>query len=77
MERPLLELVDRINAILGTDIKPIHTTPRVGDIRHSFTDITRAQADLGYCCACVPVSTIMRPKGGHPKHLRQEAYHFN
>lgn len=44
----LLELVDTINRILGTDITPVHTTPRVGDVRHSLADIARARKMLGY-----------------------------
>jgi UDP-glucose 4-epimerase len=44
----LLELVDLINATLGTNVRPIHTEPRAGDVRHSEADITRARADLGY-----------------------------
>ena len=79
----LLELVDRINAILGTDIKPIHTAPRAGDIRHSFADISRAQADLGYC-PCTDLGQCLRAciefyaaKRKGPKHLRRAAYHLN
>src|SRR5205823_6867763 len=30
----LLTLIDRINECLGTSIKPIHGTPRPGDVRH-------------------------------------------
>jgi UDP-glucose 4-epimerase len=44
----LLELVVTINRILGTDIAPVHTSPRVGDIKHSLADITRAREKLGY-----------------------------
>jgi nucleoside-diphosphate-sugar epimerase len=44
----LLELVATINRILGTDITPIHTAPRVGDIKHSLADIVRAKEMLGY-----------------------------
>ncbi|HEY7157787.1 MAG TPA: SDR family oxidoreductase [Gemmataceae bacterium] len=44
----LLELADLINATLGTDLQPIHTAPRAGDVRHSEADIARARADLGY-----------------------------
>jgi UDP-glucose 4-epimerase len=44
----LLELVAIINRILGTDITPVHTTPRVGDVRHSLADIARAKEMLGY-----------------------------
>jgi len=55
----LLELVDEINAILGTEIRPIHMPPRPGDIRHSVADVTRAQADLGYC-PCTKLHTSLR-----------------
>jgi nucleoside-diphosphate-sugar epimerase len=44
----LLDLVSTINRILGTAITPIHTAPRVGDIRHSLADIARAREMLGY-----------------------------
>jgi nucleoside-diphosphate-sugar epimerase len=44
----LLELVATINQILGTDVAPIHTAPRVGDIRHSLADIAQAREILGY-----------------------------
>jgi UDP-glucose 4-epimerase len=44
----LLDLVAKINRLLGTDIKPVHGTPRRGDVRHSQADITRAATDLGY-----------------------------
>jgi UDP-glucose 4-epimerase len=44
----LLEIVARINALLGTAIEPVHDTPRPGDVRHSQADISAAQTDLGY-----------------------------
>jgi nucleoside-diphosphate-sugar epimerase len=44
----LLELLDHLNALLGTRIVPIHAAPRAGDVRHSLADIHRAQAELGY-----------------------------
>ncbi|TEU13612.1 MAG: SDR family oxidoreductase [Anaerolineales bacterium] len=44
----LLELVATINRILGTDITPVHTAPRVGDVRHSLANIARARGMLGY-----------------------------
>ncbi len=79
----LLELVDRINLILGTDTRPIHTAPRVGDIRHSSADISRAQAELGYCpCTdlghCLPSCIeYYAAKRKGPKHLRRAAFHLN
>jgi UDP-glucose 4-epimerase len=45
----LVELVERLNDILGTRIKPIHDKARAGDVRHSQADISQAQAELGYC----------------------------
>lgn len=44
----LLELVERINVHLGTDIQPIHTEGRAGDVKHSRADITKAGKLLGY-----------------------------
>ncbi len=44
----LLQLCDWINAILDTDVRPTHTAPRVGDVRDSEADISRARRDLGY-----------------------------
>ena len=44
----LLELVDKINKILGTDIKGEHGPPRAGDIQHSLADIGRAEKNLGF-----------------------------
>ncbi len=44
----LIDLVDALNAILGTDLKPIHSDPRPGDVRHSEADIRAARAYLNY-----------------------------
>jgi UDP-glucose 4-epimerase len=44
----LLELVHHLNALLGTRIEPTHVPARLGDVRHSQADISRAVADLGY-----------------------------
>jgi UDP-glucose 4-epimerase len=44
----LLDVVAKINALLGSAIEPIHTEPRPGDVRHSQADISAAEADLGY-----------------------------
>jgi UDP-glucose 4-epimerase len=42
------ELVDKINSFLGTDIKPIYTKERLGDIKHSYASIKKAQKILAY-----------------------------
>ncbi len=45
----LIEVLNILNDLLGTHIKPIHDNPRPGDVRHSHADISRAQVELGYC----------------------------
>ena len=44
----LLELSAALNRLLGTNLTPRHDPPRVGDVRHSRADISRARRDLGY-----------------------------
>jgi nucleoside-diphosphate-sugar epimerase len=44
----LLSLVDRLNTLLGTNVQPVHTDPRPGDIKHSRADIQLAGELLGY-----------------------------
>ncbi|MGQ9888473.1 MAG: SDR family oxidoreductase [Aggregatilineales bacterium] len=44
----LLELVDKLNALLGTSFSPVHDAPRPGDVRHSRAAVERARALLGY-----------------------------
>ena len=40
--------MDSINRILGKEIQPLFSDPRVGDVRESLADITAAQKVLGY-----------------------------
>jgi nucleoside-diphosphate-sugar epimerase len=47
-ETSLRELLSTLSTIVGREIDPIFAAPRVGDIRHSYGDITRAAAVLGY-----------------------------
>ncbi len=42
------ELVKSLNRIMDTDIEPLHTNPRPGDVRHSQADISKAKKVLGY-----------------------------
>jgi nucleoside-diphosphate-sugar epimerase len=44
----LLQLIERINAILGKNIAPIHDQPRAGDILHSRANVDRARELLGF-----------------------------
>ena len=44
----LLQLVEEINEMLGTNIQPILGKERPGDIKHSLADISRARSLLGF-----------------------------
>jgi len=44
----LLELIAALNRLLGTNATARHGPPRVGDVRHSRADISRARRELGY-----------------------------
>jgi UDP-glucose 4-epimerase len=44
----LLELIAELNRLLGTNIRPNHAPPRVGDVRDSLADISKARRLLGY-----------------------------
>ncbi len=44
----ILELVDKINGLLGTQFEPIHTEPRKGDIKHSRAGIEKARKLLNF-----------------------------
>ena len=44
----LLELLEDLNRLLGTNIKPVHAAARVGDVRESLADITQARTWLKY-----------------------------
>ena len=44
----LIDLLRHLNLILGTNVEPIHTKPRLGDVRHSMADISCARKLLGY-----------------------------
>jgi UDP-glucose 4-epimerase len=44
----LLELVDKLNRLLGTALQANHAEPRTGDIKHSRAGIDRARDLLDY-----------------------------
>ena len=44
----LLELLSKLNRMLGTDVEPVHEAPRAGDVRESRADISLAHSVLGY-----------------------------
>jgi UDP-glucose 4-epimerase len=44
----VLQMAQYIGEILGKTVKPEHTPARVGDVKHSLADITKARNLLGY-----------------------------
>lgn len=44
----LNSLYERLETIIGTDLKPVYAEPRAGDVKHSQASIDAIQADLGY-----------------------------
>jgi UDP-glucose 4-epimerase len=42
------DIVRLANKLLGTNVKPTYAPPRVGDVRDSFADISRAKSLIGY-----------------------------
>lgn len=44
----VLDLVNALNAILGTKLEPKFVPTRAGDVKYSLADISRAKADMGY-----------------------------
>jgi UDP-glucose 4-epimerase len=44
----LLTLLDALNRLLGTEVRPRFDPPRPGDVRESLADITLARGHLGY-----------------------------
>lgn len=44
----ILDLINALNKLLGTDLEAIHGPSRAGDVRFSLADISRTRADLGY-----------------------------
>ena len=47
-EVSLNQLVEKINQVLGKNIKPKYAAERVGDVKHSLADIGKAKKLLGY-----------------------------
>ena len=41
-------LLAAVNGLLGRSVEAVHEAPRPGDIRHSFADVEKAKAGLGY-----------------------------
>ncbi len=46
----VLDLVRYINEIVGKDIKPVFTSPRPGDVKHTLADTTKLETRMGFRC---------------------------
>jgi nucleoside-diphosphate-sugar epimerase len=44
----LNEVVQRINKLIGTSIRPLYEPERAGDVKHSLADISAARKNLGF-----------------------------
>jgi len=44
----LNEILSQLKELLDTDIEPIYTDPRPGDVKHSLADVTLAKETIGY-----------------------------
>jgi nucleoside-diphosphate-sugar epimerase len=44
----LNELYREIARLLGSDLRPVYTAPRAGDVKHSLAEISQARRLLGY-----------------------------
>lgn len=44
----LLQLIESLNCVLGLSLTPIFEPARVGDVKDSLADISKAQLELGY-----------------------------
>jgi nucleoside-diphosphate-sugar epimerase len=44
----LLNLIAKINSILGFEIEPVFDSPKIGEIKHSLADVTKANKLLDY-----------------------------
>ncbi len=41
-------IIEKLNALMGTDLPPMYTAERAGDVKHSLADVSRAKAMIGY-----------------------------
>ncbi len=44
----LNQLIQKMNKVLGSQVKPIYESARKGDVRHSLADVSKASGMLGY-----------------------------
>ena len=61
----ILELLETLRQVLGTEVEPELVAERPGDVRHSLADISRAKSKLGFA-----------PRVDHAEGLRRTVEHF-
>jgi UDP-glucose 4-epimerase len=71
----VLDLVEKINGLLGTHLLAIHDLPRPADVRYSQADISQAQAELGYC-PCTDMDRDLQRCLDYHGQFRQEPLTF-
>jgi UDP-glucose 4-epimerase len=64
----LLDLLDRIRRIIGSDLQPVHEVARAGDVRDSQASIEAARAALGYRVKVDFDEGIRRTVGWYQNH---------
>jgi nucleoside-diphosphate-sugar epimerase len=47
----VLEMLGLLGGLLGVEPRPVHTEPRIGDVRHSQADVSAIADALGHRCA--------------------------
>ncbi|MDD4891584.1 MAG: SDR family oxidoreductase [Phycisphaerae bacterium] len=67
----LLQMVDLINKMLGTNLKATHEPERAGDVKHSLADIRAAETLLGYR-VIVPFDEGLRLTMEHYRDLAKQ-----
>jgi nucleoside-diphosphate-sugar epimerase len=67
----LNELVSSLNQVLSKNIIPRYTDPRPGEVRHSYADISRAEAWIGY----KPVVSLEEGLAHTVEAMREQSTH--
>ncbi len=70
----VLEVLDLLNGVLGTNLRPVYAPARPGEVRHSQADVSEAEADLGYC-SCTHLEDDLRRCVEH-QAARLQGPHF-
>jgi UDP-glucose 4-epimerase len=64
----LNRLVFELRDLVGSDVEPVFTDVRPGDVRHSLADLTLARHELGY----EPIVPLREGLGRTIEHVREE-----